>query len=132
MRKLYLHRVKGSKKTQKNPGIGKLLSVCLMIFCLAFLTSINFFLYPSQDTVAASKMSSEQSSDTKKSNFPPSGPTEEKSSSSGSISIAEEILHENHPEFNFVISNHIYLHHIAEADNIEMFHPELVSPPPKA
>jgi hypothetical protein len=124
--------VKRSKKQQKNPGIGKLLSVCLMIFCLAFLTSINFFLYPSENTATASRMSSDNGSDTKNGNYPPSGPTEEKSSSSTSVTIAEEILHENHPEFNFFVSNHIYLHHIAEADNIEMFHPELVSPPPKA
>jgi hypothetical protein len=124
--------VKRSKKQLNNPGIGKLFSVCLMIFCLAFLTSINFFLYPSQHTETASKMNPDKSSDTKKSNFPPSGPTEEKSSSSTSVTISEEILHESHPEFNFFITNHIYLHHIAEADNIEMFHPELVSPPPKA
>jgi hypothetical protein len=132
MRRLYLQSVKRSKTPQKNPGIGKLLSVCLMIFCLAFLTSINFFLYPSESTVTVSKMSPDSDSGTKKGNFPPSGPTEEKSTTSTTVSISEEILHENHPEFNFVVSNHIYLHHIAEADNIEMFHPELLSPPPKA
>ena len=116
--------MKGNKKQNKNPTFGKLLSVCLMIFCLTYLTSLNFFLYPSDDSASIAQTENGK-------NYPPSGPTEEKSGSS-TISISEEILHESHPEFNFDISNEIYLHHIAEADNIEMFHPELVSPPPKA
>lgn len=106
---------------------GKWLSVILMLFCLTLLTSINYFLYPA-DQVAAVAGSDERES--RGIDFPPSGTPEEKSCNPG-FSIVEEILHENHPEIDFRASNHLYLHHIAEADKIELFHPELISPPPK-
>lgn len=107
----------------------KWLSVCLMIFCLTFLTTINYFLYPSDASTSANffGMNSEESEN----DFPPSGPTEEKSTSSSGLSLAEEMLHETHPEVNFNLTNLLYLHHIAEAEKIEMFHPELILPPPK-
>jgi len=116
---------------QKNIGvvIGKWVSVCLMIFCLSFLTCINYVLYPSQDQteVEAFAMNTEDSEN----NFPPSGPTEEKSGGSG-FGFAEEMLHENHPEVNFKATNLFYLHHIAETEKIEIFHPEILLPPPKS
>ena len=65
------------------------------------------------------------------SNFPPSGPTEEKSASSG-INFAEEMLHETHPEIDLKASSLFYLHHIAETEKIQLFHPEIILPPPKA
>ena len=104
------------------------ISVCVMIFCLTFLTTLNYFIY-SPDAQAAAVGSGFGTEDTEN-DYPPSGPTEEKSGSSTTIS--EEILHELHPEFNFKASNQMYLHHIAESENIEMFHPELILPPPKA
>jgi hypothetical protein len=109
-------------------GICRLLSVGLMIICLTLLTSMNFFLYASADEVVSSVVSTD--SEDGNNNFPPSGPTEEKSSGQ-SFSFSEEILHETHPEFNFSISNHLYLHHIADADKIEMFHSERILQPPK-
>lgn len=120
--------MKGKKSKKGSLTVGRLLSVGLMIFCLAFLTSVNYFIYPSVEEVPANVfgMNTEESGN----DIPPSGPTEEKSCSAG-VSIAEEILHEAHPEFNFQASNHFYLHHIAEADKIEMFHPERILPPPK-
>lgn len=97
-----------------------------MACCLLFLTSINFVLYAS----SADKQAVASETKETKNNIPPSGPTEEKACGSG-FSIAEEILHEAHPEFSFTAINQLYLHHIAESDKIEMFHPELILPPPK-
>jgi hypothetical protein len=89
-----------------------------MIFCLTFLTSLNFFIY-SSDTEVITK------------NASPSGPTEEKACNTG-ISLAEEIHHESSFEFNSQVSNQLCLHHIAEADKLQIFHPELILRPPKA
>jgi hypothetical protein len=100
-----------------------------MIFCLTLLTSLNYFTCPSDKSLSSLNIFGLDTEETEN-DFSPSGPTEEKSSSQGS-SISEEILHESHPELNFEAYNHIYLHHIAEADKIEMFHPELIVPPPK-
>jgi hypothetical protein len=97
---------------------GTILSVCLMIFCLTFLTSLNFFLYSSDGEVITQNAS-------------PSGPTEEKSSNSG-LSLAEEILHESSFEFNSHLFNQLCLHHIAEADKLQIVHPELILRPPRA
>lgn len=88
-----------------------------MIFCLTFLTSLNYFLY-SSDGEVITKIAS------------PSGPTEEKSSNSG-FSLAEEILHESSFEFNSDITNFLCLHHIAEADKLQIVHPELILRPPR-
>ena len=102
-----------------------------MLFCLTLLTSMNYFIYSpdnSNGAVAEAGFGGEESEN----DYPPTGPTEEKSGNSGTSSLSEEILHELHPEFNFRASNQLYLHHIAEAENIEMFHPELILPPPKA
>ncbi len=109
---------------------GRYASVLLLMFCLTFLTGLNYFLY-SPDREQTSAVVSGFDAEDSGNDYPPSGPSEEKSSTSG-LSISEEILHEMHPEFNFQASNQLYLHHIAEAENIEMFHPELVLPPPKA
>jgi hypothetical protein len=110
-------------------SISRAVSVCLMIFCLTFLTTLNYFVYPGDKETSAFGVDFDCQET--ENDYPPSGPTEEKSSSSG-LTLAEEILHESHPEFNFKASNQLYLHHIAEAENIEMFHPELVLPPPKS
>lgn len=110
-------------------SIGRILSVGLMIFCLTFLTSLNYFIHSSgeQSSVNISGFNTEETEN----DFPAPGPTEEKSGSSG-FSISEEILHELHADHNFEASNQLYLHHIAEAEKIEMFHPELILPPPKS
>jgi len=89
-----------------------------MIFCLTFLTSLNYFLYTPDGEVITKNVS-------------PSGPTEEKSCSAG-FSFVEEILHESSFEFNSYISNQLCLHHIAEADRLQIVHPELILRPPRA
>jgi len=89
-----------------------------MIFCLTFLTSLNFFLYSADNEVITNNAS-------------PSGPTEEKSCNAG-FSLAEEILHEGCFEFNSHLFTQLCLHHIAEADNLQIVHPELILRPPRA
>ena len=117
------------EKTERNQGasLSKWISVCLMIFCLTFLTSINYFIYSPDSSTLCESMNGEDAEN----NFPPSGPTEEKGSSSG-LTLAEEMLHETHPEVNFEATNLFYLHHIAETEKIQIFHPEILLPPPKA
>jgi hypothetical protein len=120
----------GSQSLKAGPTTGKILSVYLMIFCLTFLTAINFFLYPvncDKETINYFGMNSEESEN----DFPPSGPTEEKNTSSNGTTLAEEMLHECHPEVEFEATNLFYLHHIAESEKIEIFHPEILLPPPK-
>ena len=106
------------KENNSKNSIGTILSVCLMIFCLLFLTSLNFVLYPSDGEVITHNAS-------------PTGPTEEKSSGSG-FTLAEEILHESSFEFDSKLSNQLCLHHIAEAGKLQIIHPELILRPPRA
>jgi hypothetical protein len=101
-----------------------------MVFCLLFLTSLNYFIYSPENT-AAYAVDAVPGTEESDNDYPPTGPTEEKTGGSG-VTISEEILHELHPEFAFKALDQLYLHHIAEAENIEMFHPELILPPPKS
>ena len=110
--------MKRSSRLKRKISVGTILSVCLMIFCLTFLTSLNFFIYSPDGEVITKNAS-------------PSGPTEEKSGNTA-FSFAEEILHESSYEFNSYISNHLCLHHIAEADKLQIVHPELILRPPRA
>lgn len=121
------------KERTKIPGFANVcrtLSVILLMVCLTLLTSLNYFIY-SPECAEIAGIESGFGGEESENDYPPSGPTEEKSASSGTT-LSEEILHELHPEFNFKASNQLYLHHIAEAENIEMFHPELILPPPKS
>jgi hypothetical protein len=117
-----------NKKKMNIINPGRILSVCLMIFCLSFLTALNYFRYSSDEHICSALVCDDTSEEN--SDIPPGGPTEEKSSSSGS-SFAEEMLHESHPTVNFNATNFFYLHHIAEAEKLEIFHPEILLPPPK-
>ncbi|MEP7258827.1 MAG: hypothetical protein ABI687_10565 [Flavitalea sp.] len=110
---------------------GRLLSIALMVFCLTFLTSLNYFLYPSSSDTTVVANNGYGSEDTDN-GYPSSsgGPSEEKASSG--FSILEEFLHENHLAISFATMNKIFLHKVAEAQKIEMVHTELISPPPKA
>ncbi len=114
-----------AKNKYKHPGTGRILSVILMFLCLVFMTSLNYFLYPSPEQ-AVSGISINKSSN----NIPPSGPTEEKSSSSG-VSIIEEFLHDPHPVINFSIQRSPQMHCMAGADKVLVYHGELLSPPPE-
>ena len=103
--------------------MGKVLSVLLMIFSLTFLTCVNYFLYPSNDTVCSFAADGETE------NTPPN-PTEEKSTGSG-FSILEEMIHEHHFNLDLSWFNKLYLHMVAETGKIEMVHYDLLSPPPE-
>jgi hypothetical protein len=87
-----------------------------MIFCLTFLTSLNFFLYSSDNEVITQNTS-------------PTGPTEEKAS--GNFSLAEEILHESSFELSSELSNGLFKHHITDAEKLQIIHPELLLRPPR-
>jgi hypothetical protein len=119
--------MKGRKNIFQHITAVKLLSVAIMFLCLTFMTSINYFLYPSHKQVAERV---EKNTGGMNNNFPPSGPTEEKSSSSG-ISLIEEFLHDPHPVINFGIEDQFHLHGIADVGKILVYHGELLSPPPE-
>ncbi|MBL7700121.1 MAG: hypothetical protein JNK79_18285 [Chitinophagaceae bacterium] len=110
--------VNGRKKIKKIYSTGTLLSVVLMIFCLTFLTSLNYFIYSSDSEVITQNTS-------------PSGPTEEKSGNTG-FSITEEILHESSFEFDRKFTDDSSLKHIAEAEKLQIIHPELILRPPRS
>ncbi len=118
------------KKIGTGAPAGKIISAVMLICCLIFLTSLNYFVYPSTDSECQASSLTDKSEDSG-SKPDPSGPTEEKSGNTG-FSILEEFLHENHPILNFEILNQQYQHQVAEADKIPVFHGDLVSPPPKA
>lgn len=108
----------GRRKINKRCSLGTVLSVALMIFCLSFLTSLNYFIYACENEVITQNTS-------------PSGPTEEKSGNSGSFSITEEILHERTFELNQESTSSLSLKHIAEAEKLQRIHPELLLRPPR-
>ncbi|HUQ64946.1 MAG TPA: hypothetical protein VM101_02255 [Flavitalea sp.] len=110
--------MKSKKAANMQISPATVLSVCLMIFCLTFLTSVNFFIYSSDSEVITQNTS-------------PSGPTEEKTGNTG-VSFIEEILHESSFEFNSNPVNELCLHHIAHADELQIVHPELLLRPPRA
>lgn len=111
--------VMGRKKTNKLRYVATVLSVSLMIFCLSFLTSLNYFIYSCENEVITQTTS-------------PSGPTEEKSGNSGSFSITEEILHEGSFELDLKSTSSLSLKHIAEAGKLQIIHPELILRPPRS
>jgi cbb3-type cytochrome oxidase subunit 3 len=115
----------------KDVSVRRLLSIGLMVFCLLFLTSLNYFLYPGGiDRAAVASASPTHENDDEGYPCSSSGPTEEKASSG--FSILEEFLHENHLVIHFDSMNEIFQHKVAEAQKIEMVHTELITPPPKA
>jgi hypothetical protein len=117
-RDLHLHPMRASKKIKNGVRLGTIFSVCVMIFCLTYLTSLNYFLYsPDNETITQ--------------NANPSGPTEEKSSATA-FSFAEEILHEGSFEFSAKVIDQLFLHHIAEAEKLQIVHAELLLRPPRA
>ena len=129
MQAIFAPKMNSQEKISGIANVCRVLSVCLMIFCLLVLTSLNYFVY-SPDYTQGYASDAGFGTEDNENDYPPSGPTEEKTAGSGST-VSEEILHELHPEFAFKSLDQLYLHHIAEAENIEMFHPELILPPPK-
>ncbi len=122
----------GSKKAKTLSPL-RLLSTCVMLFCLTLLTSMNFFLYSIDGTQKGEGEGSAlyaNAEECENNNYPPAGPSEDKSANAG-FSFSEEILHESDPEFNFSTNDFFFLHHIADAEKIEMVHPERMLPPPK-
>jgi hypothetical protein len=94
-----------------------------MCSCLAFLTGINIFIYPS-DSIA---INSDESIPEDKS-FPV--PVEEKSETSTSTSIIEEFLHNSH-DLELSWFEKMSIQKIHNAEQLQIVHYDLWSPPPK-
>lgn len=106
---------------QKGLSIFTVISVVLLCKCLVFLTTINFFLYPS----SSNRIYHQQKGDTQT-------PIEEKSNSSNSSVIQEEYIHQTSciPMYYEEHLSREYNSYIASF--LPIVHYELVSPPPKS
>gem|GEM_PF-5610282 len=139
-RQNYLYpRMEGKKNIIFSVSAVKVFSVGLMFVCLSLLTLINYFLYPHQQYAVntatyyqstSNNFDAGKNTNNSKNAFPPAGPTEEKSSSSG-VSILEEFLHDSHPVINFGIGSPVAQHGLADAGKILLYHGELLYPPPE-
>lgn len=109
----------------------QLLSVIFMMFLLVFLTSFNYFLYPSCDknsgTIAWQGNGEESQQDAPTS---PAGPDEK--SPNGPFSFNEEYVHENHHSIDSFWTNMFFGHKIHEAEKLCVVHFDLFCPPPLA
>ena len=119
------------KKIRNIPSVlsvKKLVSIVVMCLCLAFLTGVNFFIYPpSQPALAIFT----HSGDTNDEESPT--PVEEKSSSKTGISTAqEEYIHDLHHIRNLSAIEILSRYKIPETEKLQIVHFERVSPPPKA
>ena len=105
----------------------RFITVITMCLCLAFLTGINFVLYPAGEEpvkISNTQMPEEETV--------PSGPVEEKApEKSSSTSIIEEFLHAPH-EIELSLFNQSLLHKIHTAEKLQIVHFELLSPPPES
>lgn len=100
----------------------RILSVLIMIVGLLFLTGSNFLIYSHQQEELVCQQDSQEAPT----------PVEEKSkSSTGSINIQEEYLHEKHSFKELTWLNDLLRHRIMDAEKLQIVHYELVSPPPK-
>ncbi len=102
-------------------SILQVLSVAFLCNCLVLLTSANFFIYPTSDSISCHHQQEDEQT-----------PLEEKSTSSSSIVIQEEYLHHTNciPPVYYKKISTVYL--ISAAEQLPVVHFELISPPPKA
>jgi hypothetical protein len=119
--------LKKAKRISPLAVAGKIFSVCLMMFCLTFLTCVNYFAYPSSDVEDVASLVDKTGDNAKPT---PPNPTEEKSGSS--ISILEEFIHENHFSIDLSWFDINLLKNISDPDKLAKVHFELISPPPEA
>ena len=101
-------------------------SISLMFCSLLFLTGVNFIVFPqyNKKEIAASKLPGKTDSD-------PSAPIEEKSSSTSSVIMQKEYLHEKNDLKQFISLMHRNCYRIPDVEKLPVVHCELVSPPPK-
>ena len=118
--------VKTVKRISPLTAAGKIAAVCLMMFCLTFLTCVNYFAYPSTDVEEISSLVDNVGGNAKPT---PPNPTEEKSGNS--ISILEEFIHESHFSFDLSWFDMNLLKMISDPDKLAKVHFELISPPPE-
>ena len=99
----------------------------VMCSCLLFLTGINFIVY-SADTKTIS-IALDTSGDNTSDEIPSEKPVEEKSSTS-SVSIQEEYVHEMHSLQNNAGADIALNYSLLDEAKLSIVHFELISPPP--
>lgn len=102
-------------------NVKKYIAVILMGSCLAFLTGINFFIYPQSETELISYADNDSV---------PVPVEEERSHASSSVTINEEYLHDSH-SLELSWFEKITIQKIHDAEQLQIVHYELWSPPPK-
>ena len=113
------------------PAVRAILAVGLMCL-LVLLTSINFFIYSgdSKEQVQYSCVSSEEDGSASQGNPNPAGPDEK--SPGNSISLTEEYIHEGEHSVDPFWINALFRHKIHAAEQLNIVHFEIISPPPEA
>ncbi|MEP7163066.1 MAG: hypothetical protein ABI741_00150 [Ferruginibacter sp.] len=106
----------------------KIVTAVLMCFCLLFLTGVNFIVFPQQETDTITSLVTPG----KQTDKDPSAPVEEKSSSSNSLSVQEEYLHERHTLHEIIGTAVLLQHKNLIMEKLQTVHFELISPPPDA
>ena len=123
------------KRTGKyyRSNAGKIILSAGLILLLVFLTSVNFFLYPSSEksvksVVCATDIPDEESSRDLPNS--PAGPDEK--SPNAPVSVTEEYVHEHDNPINPLLMNAIFQHMVHETEKLQVVHFEILSPPPEA
>jgi hypothetical protein len=129
VRGLYLHQmISKNKKYQSNTAGRSLLAVVMMVL-LTFLTSANYFVYPSGDSQVSSAFALNAEEEAEAFPGSPSGPDEKPPGSP--VSISEEYIHGHTEHSEFLLMNRLFRHLITVSEKIELVHFELLSPPPE-
>ncbi len=99
----------------------------MMCSCLLFLTGINFIVYGShaKSISIALQLAGQNASD----ETSPEKPVEEKSSS-GSVNLQEEYVHEFRLVHSLLTVDNTKQYHILDEAKLAIVHFELISPPP--
>lgn len=104
------------------------LSVGLMCLLL-LLTTINFFIY-SGEAKQYTEYSCVEANEEASSNPNPAGPDEK--SPGNPVSITEEYIHEGEDSVDPFWINALFRHKIHAAEQLNIVHFEIISPPPEA
>jgi hypothetical protein len=101
--------------------------MCLLLL----LTSINFFIYSGEAKSHMQYSCVEADEDcSSQSNPNPAGPDEK--SPGNPVSITEEYIHEGEDSVDPYWINALFCHKIHEAEQLNIVHFEIISPPPEA
>lgn len=134
-RRYFCNSFEAMKRTSKyyQSNAGKIFLSAGLILLLLFLTSVNYFLYPSPGksvkTVVCVNSTNDDDAPRDLPNSP-AGPDEK--SPDTPVSITEEYVHEQENPVNPLLINAIFQHKVHESEKLRVIHLELLSPPPEA